>query len=174
MYYNEPPNRPPDFGPKPVTPSGVATSISNISSSGGLAGALMALVLCVGDGEGNYFFGTFDPTDFNTESESRYYFRAEDIIEGHEVTVSRVRIIYEDYGPATINVAVLNAQGSPDNSRDVQLGTDKANKELLTTYADIEVTGERPQAVIIRKANSGSVSIIGVTLITDVEVTEQV
>lgn len=129
-----------------------------------------------------YEIRTFDYEDFDTEEACAYYYHQEDPMPGRQITVSRVRIVYRDIGAFTAKATILTAQQQSEeavdstNPRNWQQRTlgGRNDKKLYTDYFDIIVTGERPQLVISREANSGPLAIISTSLITDVEIMEQV
>jgi hypothetical protein len=179
MIYNsyyELTREPPDDGrmspPPNDGPSGVANNISLITSSGGLAGTELALVIPCFDADGSQFYlATFDTTDYNTEDACEIWFRQEEIIEGREITVSRVRIIYKDLGICKLKCTLETTQQTV--TQEITIGTANYKGKTYTAYFDIVITGERPQIKLSKEANSGPLNLISVTMITGVEMAEQ-
>lgn len=150
-----------------------AGNIASIAASGGLTGGEYLILIPVLDvNTGERYIGYFDVNDLDTETESIYVTGQAEIMEGRQITVSRVRIIYRDLGLAKLDVTVKTSQKSLTKTKGI--GSSNVTGELVTDYVDMVVTGERPQLIISRKAGYGPVSIIKATMITDVEIAEQV
>lgn len=108
----------------------------------------------------------FDTTSLNDPVDaSTYTFKSEDIIADRVPTLRRVVITHIDLGPATLVVQVTAVNDSGVlviNETTVTLGTSGFTGNMMTVYADVAVTGYRPQVTLIRAANAGSVSIVHV------------
>lgn len=154
------------------SPAGVATNISLITSSGGLAGFEQAVMIPYFAINGTEFcIGTFDVKNYDTEDSCEIWYRQEEIIEGREITVTRVRIVYRDLGICTLTCTVETAQGS--KSITLKIGSADFSGVVKTDYFDLVVTGERPQLKLKKEANSGPLNLISLTMITGVEMAEQ-
>lgn len=157
----------PAEGPSQGTPSGGAASASNLlllTSTGGLLGSFgLFLVGAQTQNTLDNFVFLLDNEDFNTEEDFEYYFREEEIKEGYFPTINRVRLIYEDYGLCKITVGVMSEQRKREVT--IEIGSTKPTYKTKTAYADIQITGERPQLYIKRKANAGPLVLIKATLL---------
>lgn len=148
-----------------------------LTSSGGLFGSASALLIPVFDPETNLkYIATFDPTDFNSEEDSEYRYRMEEVTEGRLVTVSRVRIVHRNLGKVTVTGRLSGLVKQPDKTwkvvfaeQTITIGDDSKDLSLRTEYFDMIITMERPQFSYKRLANAGPLAIISTTLITEVE-----
>lgn len=105
----------------------------------------------------------YDAAVLNDSADSAtYVYKAEDIIADRVPTTRRVVITYLDLGVATLSVSVtaINDNGVVVNQQvSVTLGTAAATGVLATAYADLAVTGYRPQVTLFRAANGGPIAI---------------
>lgn len=168
--YREP--MPSPGGRDRAAPTPIFLDPSKLTVTGGLAGLDEQLLIPMYDWKNKqYHMMTFDPFNFNTEEEAMYVYKQEDVMSGRHVTISRVRLLYRDIGKATIKVGISTAQAVKE--RELTIGG-KADGMLRTAYADILISGERPQLYISKEADSGPLSIVRAELITNIEIAEQV
>ena len=115
----------------------------------------------------------YDAGSFNdTVDGCTYIFKAEDIIADRVPTARRVIITYIDLGVATLHVTVssVNDNGVINTQQTaITIGTVTASGILSTAYADLSVTGYRPQVTLFRSANGGPVFISHVVVTGTVE-----
>lgn len=163
-------------GSSPVS-GGVSVDSSLITATGGLfTGELGFLIPFWDITTGMMKIGTFDFTDFNTEVPIKYKYRQEILMEGHPVTVSRLRFRYRDLGKVKVKFAVLtdeNREPIKANSGYVTFGG-KNDGKLYFEYFDKVITGINPQVYFERAAGAGSLCITRMTMITNVEIMEQI
>jgi hypothetical protein len=105
----------------------------------------------------------YDIVAFNdTVDACQYVFKAEDIIADRVPTTRRVIITYIDEGVATLVVSVqaINDNGAIITGQTtITIGTAAATGAISTAYADLQVTGYRPQVILFRPANGGPIFI---------------
>lgn len=177
----EKPPRPPVSPPKkPLPRSGnLGGSPGLVTSTGGLYGVDRALLIPFFDSKyNNTSLQIIDSDNFDTEEDAFYYFPSPDIKTGRAVTVHNVVLIYREIGLATFQVGVIVYVRKTDKfefiERELKITnvspkTNKVNpafpdQKLHTRYADINISGERPQAYLRRSADSGPLSIISLTM----------
>lgn len=154
-----------------TTPPQFVGSPGVITSTGGLFGIEPVLAYPVFDNILSVsYVAILDVTDFNCEEPAFYFFRIEDIVEGHKPTLRRIRIRYRDLGVCKVTFAVIgeNTQSpSLDNQQleDIIIGTEKADGRIKTAYASVVLTDLAMQCYIVRDANRGPLDIISVTLL---------
>lgn len=142
-----------------------------ITSTGGLFGVGPILAYPVFDViQQTSYIAILDVTNFNCEEPAFYFFRIEDIVEGHKPTIRRIRIRYRDLGICKVTFAVIGENSqipSKDNQQleDITLGTQAADGRIKTAYASIVLTDWAMQCYIVRDANKGPLDIISVTLL---------
>lgn len=158
----------------PPGPGGHAASFGLITSTGGIAGFSEFMLIPVLLNNGNSLFATFDIDDFNTEEDCTYTTRQEDVAVGRNITVHKVILVYKDIGVCRITIdveAFVRGQGKqPDqyvrNANGpvkLKIGNKQPDNKLHTVNVDLNVVGERPQVIIERKKNVGSLCIISAT-----------
>lgn len=167
-------------GSKPATPSGPprgAVSLSTITSTGGLLGSLgVLLVPFFLNSINRNVFAIYDITNFNTEEDCVYNFKMEDVKPGYDIDVHLVYLQYRDIGKVSINVAISTMQFNRNTGkstpqmkqRNITIGGNNDNV-IYSYFVDMKVTGERPQLVITRKANKGSLCLITAKLVGNIE-----
>lgn len=148
---------PPSNGPTP-------TDITKLTSTGGLAGNFGGtLIPMVSNITGAGFFYFYDTGNLNVDEVVSYQFRVEMVEEGKFPTIERVRIRYRDLGKVTIIVVLTGADVNSIASR-ITFGG-KNDGKIRTAYADLELTCENPQCIIVRDVSAGQLDLIGVTLV---------
>lgn len=148
-----------------------------ITATGGLFNGVLGLLIPVYNlRTGKMQMGSFDFVNFNTEVPSKYAYRQEVFMEGRQTTISRIRFRYRDLGKVKVKFSILT-----DENRDpVKANTvtktfgGLADNRLRYEYVDKVITGTNPQVYFEREANAGPLCITKLTMITDVEVMEQV
>jgi hypothetical protein len=142
-----------------------------ITSTGGLVGTAPILAYPVFDYiQNTSYIAILDVTNFNCEEPAFYFFRIEDVAEGHKQTLRRIRIRYRDLGVCRVTFAVIGEESqSPtvDNEQlqDLVIGTDKADGRIKTAYASVRLTDRAMQCYFVRDAGKGSLDLISVTLL---------
>jgi hypothetical protein len=105
----------------------------------------------------------YDTTSLDDASDaSTYTFKAEDLTAVRVPTVRRVMITYIDLGVATLHVSVtaVNDNGVIVTEQTaITIGTVGATQNICTAFADLSVTGYRPQVQLFRAAGGGPVFI---------------
>jgi hypothetical protein len=105
-----------------------------------------------------YNAGVFD----DSADAATYIYKAEDIIADRVPTTRRVIVTYIDIGVATLHVTVnaVNDNGVlVTQQAAITIGTVGASGLLATAYADLAVTGYRPQITLFRAAGGGPIAI---------------
>jgi hypothetical protein len=164
-----------------VLPIGAVSSpptvITKIPITGGLQGFTGATLLAVFNyNRSSLEIEAFDTNNFNTEEDALYTWRVEDLKEGSQVTVSRVRLKYRNIGRCTFTVGLQGMYTGVSQVVTVGQGTvngqlrrvPATDNRLYLAYIDLTLTDESPQLSILRKANNGPLSIISVDLLGNV------
>lgn len=179
---------PPDGGdpiirnpPKSGSGGGAAKSSaaapSLITSTGGLFGGAFALLVPFFDLRTNSFvFAIIDPNNFDSEEDCVYNFKMEDVKSGRVVDIHKVYLQYRDLGKVSFDVSVTATQFNRSTQKEkievatktVKVGTTKGDQRIHSYFVDLKVQGERPQLSIVRKKDSGPLSIVTAMLIGNV------
>lgn len=173
--------------PPPKSKGNLGGSPGLVTSTGGLFGTTKALLLPFYDTKNrNVSLNIIDPTNFDTEEDAFYYFPSPNIKDARAVTVHQVAIIYREIGPAIFSIGIIVYIRRTDKFvfKEVPIvisntspNIDVVNApfpdmKLHTRYSDLRIDGERPQVYLRRKADSGPISIISVTIAGHTDVPE--
>jgi len=161
----------------PTKPSGKVPGGSPglLTSTGGLFGLGGQLLIPYRDLITNRFYiALINPSDFNSEEESTYFFPQEDVQPGRVVNVHKLEIEYRNLGVCSFSCGVIvyvpnkNPQQPgvyKTKSVNFKIGSDKADNLLYTVFANLVISGMRPQAFIHREANAGPMSVTRVMMV---------
>ncbi len=145
---------------------------SLITSTGGLVGFNNTLLIPFFDTRtGMEYFVTYDPTNFNCEDDCIYKFRLESVAPGRTIDIHKVFIEYRDLGKVTFTTRVEATQYNKATKKEtlvyksVVSTVGKGDKKIHSLFVDLKVNGERPQLIIIRKADDGPFSLVRAMLV---------
>lgn len=163
------------FGPKPTAPPNTGTNTALLTTSGGLYGYDNVLLVPFYNAiNGFSYFLNYDPANFNSEVDCVYYFRLESVKPGRAIDVHKVYFEYRDLGAVKFTTTVTATQydratkRETEQSKSVISSMGKGDRKIHTLFVDLKVVGERPQLMLLRKANAGPLAIIRAMLIGNV------
>lgn len=157
----------PKKGKKPSSPPQIS-QLQATASGAGLSGTLpLILVPFWNPTAGLFLINYFDTTNFDCEEDASYYFRMEEA-QDKSVTIHKMILTYNNLGQASLTAGITYYSRDTDQyytaSKNIKIGTKIPDFKQHKTAIDLVVTGESPQIFITRKANSGPVSIIRLTI----------
>lgn len=163
---NDPPE-PPAPKPKSKVRGG---SPGLLTSTGGIFGTNFVVIAPIIDsvrGTGLYF--TWNPFDFNSEEDTTYVFRQEEMQHARQVTIHKIVVTYRNLGKVKVTFS-LSAYSNVNETffsvpKTLVLGSIQADRKLYTKKIDLLINGERPYLTITRKANAGPLALTKVTLV---------
>jgi len=161
---------PPGKTPPPATASPtIGGSPALLTSTGGLYGVNPLLLVPFYNNTSNkYSVNIYNTNSFNSEEDCQYDFPVEDIVIGRNINISKVIIVYRDFGKVQFTLSCTTYSAKLDTfntvSRQYMIGGKNDNK-LHTTKCDFVTVGERPQLSILRKAGQGNLSLVSVTMV---------
>lgn len=169
------------------TTNSIASSPALITSTGGLSGAVGALLTPVNinqlPGPSSYIM-IHDTTNFDCEEDSTYYFRQEvgSQYEGQYIEINKVILKYRELGVASFTINISAYQQKTDDFKTIAIDVDIPAVKLTIarkkTFPDGKIhiiniappkgviQGINPQCYISRKGNSGPMSITKLILCT--------
>ena len=182
----EPPGPHQPYSP-PAGRSPVTSSPGFLTSTGGLTGTNLVLLMPIIDFVANKTsLQLFDPTNFDTEEAAYYYYKQEDVVPNRKVSIHKLIVTYRELAKCTFSVGVVVYIRETDTyvSKQVQVTVPPTkvvkgrtlklltlpsgnntvpdpfpSNKLRSQNVDLVITGERPQVFWSRNPNSGPVAI---------------
>ena len=177
-FLPDPPSKP----SKPPVPShsNLGGSPGLVTSTGGLYGVQKTLLVPFFDARSQHTaLWMIDSNNFDTEEDAFYYFMSPDISMARAVTVHQVAVIYREIGECQFTIGIIIYNRRDDKfifkerivniTNDISPIVDIVNtpfpdNKLHTIYADLNISGERPQVYLKRSKDSGPLSVQSITL----------